>query len=56
MESEAMQVPTKWMTVKALDHLFSFGKPLADTTGIEVNSLQNPILYQSYLRGNWDLY
>lgn len=56
MESEAMQVPTKWLTIKSLDHVFSFGKPLADTTGIEVNSLQNPVLYQSYLQGNWDLY
>ncbi|MGB0430373.1 MAG: fused MFS/spermidine synthase, partial [Bacteroidia bacterium] len=50
------QQKTKWLNTESIDHLFSFGKPLADTTGIEINTLTNPVLYQYYNKGNWDLY
>lgn len=56
MKNTASKIETQWLTETALDHIFSFGKPLTDTSGVEVNSLQNPVLYQSYLKGNWDLY
>ncbi|MBI1182918.1 polyamine aminopropyltransferase [bacterium] len=54
--SKAFDIPTKWFSPTAIDHIFSFGKPLADTTDIEVNTLQNPVLYRYYNKGNWDLY
>jgi len=46
----------KWLTNKAVPHLLSFGKPLADTTGIKVNTIFSPKLYTYYRQGNWDLY
>ncbi len=50
------KVETKWLNNNAIEHIFSFGKPLTDTTGIEINTLTNPVLYQYYNSGNWDLY
>ncbi|MFY0672891.1 MAG: polyamine aminopropyltransferase [Bacteroidia bacterium] len=55
-ELAASHIKTKWMTPESIDHIFSFGKPLTDTTGIEINTLTNPVLYQYYNKGNWDLY
>jgi spermidine synthase len=46
----------KWLNKQALDGLSSFGKPLVDTTGIEINTIFKPQLYLYYKEGNWDLY
>jgi spermidine synthase len=46
----------KWLNKEALNGLSSFGKPLIDTTGIEVNTIFAPKLYLYYTEGNWDLY
>jgi len=46
----------KWLTQDAFSALSAFGKPLADTTGIEVNTIFSPKLYIYYKQGNWDLY
>ena len=46
----------KWLTNNAVPHLLSFGKPLADTTDIKVNTIFSPKLYTYYRQGNWDLY
>lgn len=46
----------KWLNEKALPGLTSFGKPLIDTTGIEINTIFTPTLYRYYQQGNWDLY
>jgi spermidine synthase len=46
----------KWLNKEALNGLRSFGKPLVDTTGIEVNTIFTPKLYLYYKEGNWDLY
>jgi spermidine synthase len=46
----------KWLNKNALPLLTSFGKPLVDTTGIEVNTIISPKLYQYYHKGNWELY
>lgn len=46
----------KWLNKNAIDGLSSFGKPMVDTTGIEVNTIFTPTLYLYYKEGNWDLY
>lgn len=47
---------TKWLTKDVIPALAKFGKPLADTTGIEINTIFSPKLYTYYKEGNWDLY
>ncbi|WP_299159664.1 polyamine aminopropyltransferase [uncultured Tenacibaculum sp.] len=52
-------ISTKWINNDAMSLLTSFGKKdffNIDTKKIEVNKIQNPVLYQYYLKGNWDLY
>ncbi|GLB53083.1 polyamine aminopropyltransferase 1 [Neptunitalea chrysea] len=52
-------VPTQWIDNEAMQLITSFGKDtywLKDTEGVEVNSIHHPVLYQYYLKGNWDLY
>ena len=56
IELTASNIETEWLNPESIDHIFSFGKPLSDTTGIEINTLTNPVLYQYYNIGNWDLY
>jgi spermidine synthase len=35
----------------------SFGKEFyKPTDSLEINKIHNPVLYQYYLDGNWDLY
>ncbi len=46
----------KWLSKDAFPALSGFGKPLVDTTGIEVNTIFSPKLYIYYQQGNWDLY
>lgn len=46
----------KWLNKDVLPGLSAFGKPLIDTTGIEVNTIFSPTLYRYYQQGNWDLY
>ncbi|MGB1043300.1 MAG: polyamine aminopropyltransferase [Tenacibaculum sp.] len=46
----------KWLSSNALPSLISFGKPLADTTAVKVNTIFSPKLYTYYRNGNWDLY
>jgi spermidine synthase len=47
---------TKWFDKETVKLMTSFGKPLIDTTGIEINTINTPVLYLYYLNGNWDLY
>jgi spermidine synthase len=53
-------VSTKWINTEAMKLLTSFGKDryLNDDSPeqIEINKIHNPVLYQYYLKGNWDLY
>ena len=46
----------RWMTNASLKLVSSFGKPLSDTSGIEVNTLSKPVLPSYYIRGNWNLF
>ena len=51
-------IPTKWLNQEAMLLMTSFGKDIygfpVDT--VETNTIHNPVLYQYYLKGNWDLY
>ncbi|WP_103866629.1 polyamine aminopropyltransferase [Aquimarina sp. I32.4] len=46
----------KWLNQEAIDLITSFGKPLIDTTMVEINTINSPMLYKYYLDGNWDMY
>jgi len=50
------QIEHKWLTNEAVGLLTSFGKPMIDTTGIQINTLASPVLPNYYLKGNWVLY
>ena len=55
---DLQNIKTLWLNKESLKLITSFGKPIIpiDTAKIQVNSIQNPILYQYYLKGNWDTY
>lgn len=45
-----------WLNKESINLITSFGKPLFDTTQVEINTINSPVLYRYYLDGNWDLY
>ena len=49
---------TKWLNNEAMHLITSFGKNIyyEIPDSVEVNQIQNPVLYRYYLNGNWDLY
>lgn len=49
-------IETEWLTQEAMQHMTHFGKDLVDTEDVEVNAIHNPVLYQYYNKGNWDVY
>ncbi|WP_224994222.1 polyamine aminopropyltransferase [Cesiribacter sp. SM1] len=51
-------VETRWINGEAMSLLSSFGKDIYDvsTDSIEINKVNDPVLYRYYLNGNWDLY
>ncbi|QWX85585.1 polyamine aminopropyltransferase [Cellulophaga sp. HaHaR_3_176] len=50
-------VQTNWINNEAMQLITSFGKDFFKLNdSIEVNKVHNPVLYQYYLDGNWDLY
>ncbi len=51
-------VPTVWINQEAMQLMTSFGKDIYGfpTDSVEVNQIHNPVLYQYYLKGNWDWY
>ncbi len=46
----------KWLNQESISLITSFGKPLFDTSHVEINTINSPVLYRYYLDGNWDLY
>ncbi len=46
----------KWFNKEAINLITSFGKPLVDTSLVEINTINSPMLYKYYLDGNWDMY
>lgn len=55
---EFEEVQTQWLNKEAMSLITSFGKDFFtdSTEAIEVNTIQDPVLYRYYLKGNWDLY
>ncbi len=58
MRNLKIKVETKWINTDAMKLITSFGKNIFpnQTDSVEVNTIQNPVLYRYYLKGNWDLY
>ncbi|MBE7687919.1 polyamine aminopropyltransferase [Tenacibaculum finnmarkense genomovar ulcerans] len=54
---EFKNVKTNWINNQAMQLITSFGKEFFNSKdSIEVNKVHNPVLYNYYLNGNWDLY
>ncbi|MCS6820294.1 MAG: polyamine aminopropyltransferase [Microscillaceae bacterium] len=52
-------IDTQFLTQEAMLQMTSFGKLnvfISPDELIEINTLQNPVLYRYYLKGSWDLY
>ncbi|MEO1652031.1 MAG: polyamine aminopropyltransferase, partial [Bacteroidota bacterium] len=53
-------VDTEWINQEAMQLMTSFGKKEfffdAEQEAVEINTIQNPVLYQYYIDGKWDLY
>ena len=51
-------IPTRWMNRASFTLVTSFGKNSFPNQkdSVEVNRIHNPVLYQYYLNGNWDIY
>ena len=50
-------VPTQWINQEAMLLMTSFGKDFfREEDTVEINKMGNPVLYQYYLKGSWDLY
>jgi spermidine synthase len=48
-------VDTKWWNQEAAKLVTAFGKTYSDTLRLRINTLDNPLVYQYYLKGNWDM-
>nr|WKN36641.1 polyamine aminopropyltransferase [Tunicatimonas sp. TK19036] len=50
--------PTEWINHEAMQLMTSFGKNIyvSASDSVEINQIHNPVLYQYYLKGNWDWY
>lgn len=48
----------RWLTPEAMHLITSFGRDIIemDTSEIQINTLQNPVLYKYYRNGTWDKY
>ena len=46
---------TRWWNGEAAKMVTSFGKSYFDSLSFGINSLENPLIYQYYLKGNWDM-
>ncbi|KAA1248026.1 polyamine aminopropyltransferase [Aquimarina sp. RZ0] len=55
-QSSFKNLNNKWLNKEAIDLITSFGKPLIDTSKVEINTINSPMLYKYYLDGNWDMY
>lgn len=49
-------IETRWINNEAMLLITSFGKDIyiKPSDSIEINTIHNPVLYQYYLKGNWD--
>lgn len=49
------EIETKWFNQEAARLVSAFGKTNNDTLNVGINSLENPVVYQYYLKGNWEM-
>jgi spermidine synthase len=51
-------IPTRWINKEAMTLITSFGKDFTReaTAPIEINTIHNPVLFNYYMNGDWDLY
>ncbi|WP_442266450.1 polyamine aminopropyltransferase [Tenacibaculum sp. ZS6-P6] len=52
-------ITTKWLNKEAMQLITSFGKDFfkkKKLDSIEINQISNPVLYEYYNKGNWDIY
>jgi spermidine synthase len=55
IHGKKFSVATKWWNREAARLVTSFGKTYSDTLNVGINSLENPLVYQYYLKGNWNM-
>jgi spermidine synthase len=55
ISSDFYSIETKWLNSDAMKHMLYFGKPQIDSLDIEINTLNNPVLYHYFLGGKWDM-
>ncbi len=51
----AISVQTRWYNQDAARLISSFGKSTEPAQEFSINTLENPLVYKYYLKGNWDL-
>ncbi len=58
LRHQKIPIPTRWLTVDALDMITRFGKPISqtDTAAILPNKIHLPTLHNYYNKGVWELY
>lgn len=49
-------IDTRWLNPDALFMITSFGKNVFGGDDVAINTISNPVLYQYYRKGRWDLY
>ena len=51
-------IPTKWINKEAMTMMTSFGKDFTfdPSDSVEINTIHNPVLFNYYLNGDWDMY
>ncbi len=53
-------IETKWINNESMYLMTSFGKNIfpdvMEGDSVEINQIHNPVLYNYYLKGNWDIY
>jgi len=57
-ELDFENIPTRWINKEAMTLITSFGKDftLDAADSVEINTIHNPVLFNYYLKGDWDLY
>ncbi len=55
VEQRELTVETSWFNNEAASLISAFGKTYYDTLNLDINSLEHPLVYQYYLKGNWNL-
>ena len=55
VHAQLERIQTRWLNREAITMITSFGKDATIRDSLEINTLREPLLYQYYLKGNWQL-